>query len=92
MRLKAIFPNKDFALFPNQFVNARLLLNTRRDATVILSSAIQRGPKGTFVYVVKSDQTVSVRGITLGEVQEGEASVTAGLAPGNLWSWTVQTD
>ena len=45
VRLKAIFPNKDFALFPNQFVNARLLLNTRRDATVILSSAIQRGPR-----------------------------------------------
>ena len=42
------------------------------------------GPEGTFVYVVKSDQTVSVRGITLGEVQEGEASVTAGLAPGEL--------
>ena len=58
VRLRAEFPNKDHELFPNQFVNARLLLDTRRGATVVPTAAIQRSPQGTFVYLVKADQTV----------------------------------
>src|SRR5581483_7273319 len=60
-RLKAVFPNDDGALFPNQFVNVQLLLDVRRDAVVAPIAAVQRGPQGTFVYVVKADRTVAVR-------------------------------
>jgi len=84
VRLKAIFPNEQNELFPNQFVNARLLVEVKHDVTVIPSPAIQRGPQGTFVYVVKADQTATVRPITIGEIQEGEASVKTGLLPGEL--------
>jgi multidrug efflux system membrane fusion protein len=82
VRLKAVFPNKDNELFPNQFVNVRLLVDVRRGATVIPAPAIQRGPQGTFVYVVKGDNTVTVRTIAVGEIQGGEASVKTGLLPG----------
>ncbi|MDP4260835.1 MAG: MdtA/MuxA family multidrug efflux RND transporter periplasmic adaptor subunit [Bacteroidota bacterium] len=84
IRLKAIFPNEKNELFPNQFVNARLLVAVRREATVIPSSAIQRGPQGTFVYVVKSDMTVEMRPASVGEIQGGDASVKTGLSPGEL--------
>lgn len=84
VRLKAIFPNDDNELFPNQFVNARLLLDMKRNATVIPAAAIQRGPKGTFVYVVKDDQTVGVRPVQIGPAEVEDASVESGLAPGEL--------
>lgn len=84
VRLKAIFPNDDNELFPNQFVNARLLLDVKRNATVVPTTSIQRGPKGTFVYVVKEDRTVGVRPITLGPAEVEDASVDSGLAPGEL--------
>jgi membrane fusion protein, multidrug efflux system len=84
VRLKAIFPNDDNELFPNQFVNARLLLDVKRNVTVVPAAAIQRGPKGTFVYVVKEDQTVGVRPIKLGPAEVEDASVDSGLAPGEL--------
>jgi multidrug efflux system membrane fusion protein len=84
VRLKAIFPNDDHELFPNQFVNARLLLDVKRNATVVPTAAIQRGPKGTFVYVVKEDQTVGVRPITVGPTEVEEAAIDSGLAPGEL--------
>lgn len=82
VRLKAVFPNTDNELFPNQFVNVRLLVDVRRGATVIPAPAIQRGPQGTFVYVVKADKTVTVRTIAVGEIQGGEASIKTGLLPG----------
>ena len=84
VRLKAIFPNEGNELFPNQFVNARLLVEVRRGVTVVPSPALQRGPQGTFVYVVKDDKTVTVRIIALGEIEGGEASVKTGLSPGEL--------
>ncbi|MGZ3568889.1 MAG: MdtA/MuxA family multidrug efflux RND transporter periplasmic adaptor subunit [Thermodesulfobacteriota bacterium] len=84
VRLKAIFSNEKNELFPNQFVNARLLVNVRRDATVIPSPAIQRGPQGTFVYVVKADRTATVRPVNVAEIQGGEASIKTGLSPGEL--------
>ena len=84
VRLKAVFPNGENELFPNQFVNARLLVDVRRGSTVIPASAIQRGPQGTFVYMVKDDRTATVRPITVGEIQEGEAFIKTGLTPGQL--------
>ncbi len=75
---------KDNRLFPNQFVNARLLVNVIRGAILVPAAAIRRGPQGTFVYVVKTDKTVEVRPITAGEIQDGRASVKTGLAAGEL--------
>lgn len=82
IKLKATFPNKLNELFPNQFVNARLLVDVRRGATIIPSSSIQRGPQGTFVYVVKEGRTVTVRPVSIGEVQGAEASIQTGVSPG----------
>jgi multidrug efflux system membrane fusion protein len=83
VRLKAVFPNDDSELFPNQFVNARLLLDIKRDVTLVPSAAVQRGPKGPFVYVVNPDeQTVGVRVVTVGVMQGEEASIETGLAAG----------
>jgi multidrug efflux system membrane fusion protein len=84
VRLKAIFPNQKNELFPNQFVNARLLVEFKRGATVVPAPAIQRGPQGTFVFLVNADQTATVRPVTVGEIQGGEASIKTGLSPGEL--------
>ena len=84
IRLKAVFPNKDNELFPNQFVNARLLVTVMRGTIVVPAPAIQRGPQGTFVYVVRADRTAEVRSVTVGEIQEGDASIKTGLSPGEL--------
>ena len=84
LRLKAEFPNDDNALFPNQFVNARLQLDVHRGATLVPSAAVQRGTQGQFVYVVKPDQTVDARPVRVG-VSEGDAvSIVSGVAPGEL--------
>lgn len=82
VRLKAMFDNKENRLFPNQFVNTRLLVNVIRGAVLVPAAAIQRGAQGSFVYVVKEDKTVQVRPITAGEIQNGQASIKTGLAPG----------
>lgn len=85
VRLKAVFPNDDSALFPNQFVNARLLLDIKQGVTVVPSAAVQRGPKGTFVYVVnEAEHTVSVRAVTVGVAQGEEAAIDTGLASGEV--------
>lgn len=82
VKFKAVFDNKDLALFPNQFVNARLLLETRHGATIVPMAAIQRSPQSTFVYVVKEDNTAEVRNVTVGQTEGDEAQVTEGIAPG----------
>ncbi len=84
VRLKASFENKDHELFPNQFVNARLLIDTRSGTTVIHSAAVQRSPQMTFVYVVKDDQTVSVRPVKVGPSEGDNVSIDEGLSPGEL--------
>jgi multidrug efflux system membrane fusion protein len=84
VKLKAAFSNKANELYPNQFVNARLLIDTRKDTLIIPSAAVQRGPQGTYVYVVKPDRTASVRQVTLGEVQGSDTSIRSGLAEGDL--------
>lgn len=83
-RLKAVFENKDNALWPNQFVNIRLLLEVRKNSTVIPSAAIQRGPQGTYVFVTKSDNTVDIRPVTVAFVQENTANIASGVAPGDV--------
>ena len=80
LKLKAIFDNKDDALFANQFVNVKLLVDTQRNMTLIPSPAIQRSAQGAFVYVIKSDQTASVRNITPGTT-DGSVTAVDGLEP-----------
>jgi multidrug efflux system membrane fusion protein len=84
IRLKAEFPNEDDGLFPNQFVNARLLARTLHDATLLPTAAIQRGVQGTYVYVVGADQTVSARPVKLGPTEGELAAVETGLKSGEL--------
>ncbi len=84
IRLKAEFPNEDGSLFPNQFVNADLLVDTLHDATLVPTAAIQRGIQGIYVYVVGSQQTVAVRPVKLGPAEGEEAAVLEGLTPGEL--------
>ncbi len=84
VKLKAEFANDNLALFPNQFVNVRMLVQTLPEATLIPSAAIQRGAPGTFVYVVKEDQTVAVTPVKLGPVQGEVTAITSGLAPGDV--------
>lgn len=84
VRLKAVFANEDGTLFPNQFVNARLLLDVKRGVTIVPSVAVQRGAKGTFVYVVKEDRTVAIRTVALGTTHGEDASIDSGLAPDEL--------
>jgi multidrug efflux system membrane fusion protein len=80
--VKAEFANIDENLFPNQFVNARLRVDTRHNAILAPTAAIQRGTQGTFVYVVGRDQTVSVRPVTLGPVSGDIVAIEHGLAAG----------
>lgn len=82
-RLKAVFPNTDFALFPNQFVNIRLWLDTRKGVIIVPAVAIQRGPSGSFVYLVKNDNTVAVRPVRVGMNVANQASIDEGLEPGD---------
>src|SRR5579863_4268132 len=83
-KLKAVFDNKDNKLWPNQFVNANLLLETRKNSTVVPTAAILRGPQGAFVYAVKPDKTVDARPITISLTQGNSTLITAGLNPGDV--------
>jgi multidrug efflux system membrane fusion protein len=83
-KLKAVFDNKDNQLWPNQFVNADLLLETRKDSTVVPTAAILRGPQGTFVYAVKADKTVEDRAVTVSLTQGNTTILTGGLNPGDV--------
>ena len=83
-KLKAIFSNTDNQLWPNQFVNADLLLETRKNSTVIPTAAVLRGPQGTFVYAVNPDKTVQDRQVTISLTQGDTTVVTAGLNPGEV--------
>ena len=82
VKLKAQFPNEDASLFPNQFVNIRMLLDTRRNATLLQSAAVMRGGQGTFVYAIKPDRTVELRKVVLGVSEGDNVSIESGLAPG----------
>jgi multidrug efflux system membrane fusion protein len=82
VRFKAQFENEDSSLFPNQFVNARLLLDMRHNTVIIPTAAIQRSPQSTFVYVVKPDNTAEVRKIVSTLAEGDEAAVDSGLEAG----------
>jgi multidrug efflux system membrane fusion protein len=82
VKLKATFPNDDLKLWPGKFVNARLILTTRKDATVIPSSVVQRGPQGTYAYLIKPDKTVEMRPIKVAQTEGNLALVDEGLQPG----------
>jgi len=82
VRLKAVFPNADNRLFPSQFVNVRLRLDVKHNATVIPAAAVQRTTRGTFVYVVTQGQKVAARNVTAGVADGDDIAIDAGLAPG----------
>jgi multidrug efflux system membrane fusion protein len=83
VKLKASFANNNSELFPNQFVNARLLLDTKRDTTIVPTAAIQRSQQKTFVYVVKEDKTVSVRPVRVGPGEGDNVSIDEGVSLGD---------
>ncbi len=87
-KLKAVFDNKDSQLWPNQFVNTQLLLEIRKNSTVLPTAAILRGPQGTFVYAVNPDKTVEARPVAVSLTQGDTTVITSGLNAGD----TVVTD
>ena len=84
LKLRATFANASGTLFPNQFVNARLLVQEKRGVTLAPTAAVQRNSQATYVYVVKPDSTVTVRPITIGTTEGNDSEVTSGLAPGEV--------
>ena len=84
VRFKASFPNEDDKLFPNQFVNARLLLDTKRNVVIVPAAAIQRSPDSMYVYVVKSDNTVDVRNIVSSLTEGDQSAIDSGLEAGDV--------
>jgi membrane fusion protein, multidrug efflux system len=82
IRLKATFPNKDHALWPGQFVNARLYLAVRHNGITVPAPVVQRGPQGTFAYVIEPDSTVEMRPISVAQLQDGVALIDSGLRVG----------
>jgi multidrug efflux system membrane fusion protein len=87
VKLKAIFQNGDLTLFPNQFVNARLLVDTQQDATLVPAAAIQRNAQNAFVYLIKPDQTAAVQNVTVGTT-DGNTSAVQGIQPGDVIAMT----
>ena len=87
-KLKAVFSNTDNQLWPNQFVNANLLLELRKNSTVVPTAAILRGPQGAFVYAVNADKTVQDKAVTIALTQGDTTVITGGVNPGD----TVVTD
>lgn len=84
VRLKAVFDNENNELFPNQFVNARLFLDSKRGTTILPSAAIQRNNQGTYVYLIKEDKTVALQPVRLGPSEGDNVSIDEGLNPGDL--------
>ena len=82
VRLKATFPNTDYALWPGQYVNIRLRLQTLPQVVTAPSTAVQRGPNGMFVYVVKPDSTVAMQSVDVGQMTDGTSVINKGLEPG----------
>jgi membrane fusion protein, multidrug efflux system len=84
IQLKAEFPNHDHRLWPGQLVNARLLLRTQKDAITVAGSAVQQGQNGTYVYVVKPDQTAEFRPVHVADISAGQALIDQGLKSGDV--------
>lgn len=84
VELKAEFPNHSHRLWPGQLVNARLLLETRKDAITVAGSAVQQGQSGSYVYVVKPDQTAELRSVHVAQISDGQALIDQGLKSGDV--------
>jgi membrane fusion protein, multidrug efflux system len=82
LKLRATFPNEDSGLIPNQFVNARLLLQTKEHVTLVANAAVQRNGTSTFVYVIRPNRTVTVRRVEVGTVDAQRSEIKTGLIPG----------
>jgi multidrug efflux system membrane fusion protein len=82
-KLKAVFENRDRSLWPNQFVNVHLLLEVRKNNTVVPAAAVQRGPQGTYVFGVKSDNTAEMRPVTVAFTEGNFAAISQGVSPGD---------
>jgi membrane fusion protein, multidrug efflux system len=82
IKLKAEFPNADLQLWPGQFVNVQLLVDTLKQVVVVSTAAVQRGPNGPFVFVIKDDNTVSMRPVTITQQDEGQSVIATGLQSG----------
>jgi multidrug efflux system membrane fusion protein len=82
VRLKATFPNTDYALWPGQYVNIRLLLKTLPQVVTVPSTAVQRGPNGMYVYIVKPDSTIAMQSVDVQQMTDGTSVVDKGLDPG----------
>jgi multidrug efflux system membrane fusion protein len=82
IKLKASFPNKDLKLWPGEFVNSRLLVQTRHDGLVVPASVIQRGPNGTYAYVITPNKTAEMRPVQVGQIDGGQALIDDGLQEG----------
>jgi len=83
-KLKAVFDNKNNALYPNQFVNVRLLIDVLKNAVVVPASTIQRGSQGTFLYVVKEDQTAELRPVTIKTTEGNDVALASGVEAGEM--------
>jgi len=83
-KLKAVYDNRDNQLWPNQFVNVRLLLEVRHDTVSIPAVAIQRGPQGTYVFTAKQDNTVEIRPVTVAFTQDNVSAIASGLSAGDV--------
>jgi len=84
LKLRATFGNASGTLYPNQFVNARLLVQEKRGVTLMPTAGVQRNSSATYVYLVKPDSTVTVRNITIGTSEGDDSEVTSGLTPGDV--------
>jgi len=84
VKLRANFDNRDGALFPNQFVNARLLVEEKHEVTLVPTAAVQRNSQTTYVFLVKPDSTATVRQITIGTTEGYDSEVLSGLSPGDV--------
>ncbi|HEY4087699.1 MAG TPA: MdtA/MuxA family multidrug efflux RND transporter periplasmic adaptor subunit [Bryobacteraceae bacterium] len=83
VKIRAVFPNSKRTLFPNQFVNARLLLQEKQNVTLLATAAIQRNTNNTYVFLIQPNNTVTIRNITIGTTEGEQSEITGGLMPGD---------
>jgi len=83
-KLKSIFSNENNVLFPNQFVNVHMLVDTKRNVVIVPAAAIQRGPQGTYVYVVSGGDTVNIRSVTIAQATGNNIGISSGLSSGDV--------
>src|SRR5580658_1371084 len=83
-KLKAIFSNENNVLFPNQFVNVHMLVDTKRNVVIVPAAAIQRGPQGTYVYVISGGNSVSIRSVTIAQTTGNNIGISSGLNAGEV--------